>query len=723
MRRARPTAPPGDEAAGEAAGGDAAAGEAAVKLAAALDGFLKGAAADAAELVRAVARGELPEVVAAVAAAGGPASAPAHLPAPSGWAAAALVYEALLASRRRARKVSGAFYTSPALVERLVAMTLDPLIETTLREAGPDAGTRSQALRRLRVLDPCVGGGAFLASAARRLGAAFAAAGLRPSEAGPCLCGLDSDPLAVEIAAGAVGEVLGLAPSDLAGGLIVADTLREPDLPRLFAGVGAAGFDAVIGNPPWEIVKPNSREFFAQYDPGFRRLSKPRAMARAAELCADPAIARAWAAERARVEALAAHCRESGVYKHQGRSGDLNTYKLFLERAIELTRPGGRVGLIVPAGFHTDLGCRDLRRLAFEENTVEYLLGFENRRGLFPIDRRYKFDLVVLTRGGRTRAVRAVFMAHDPAARPALTVHLADLRRFSPRSLSWPEFRSAADARAAAAAYDGKPLLGETPEGSFALDFRREFDLTIDSHLFNAEGRGLPLWEGKMVDQYDPAFAAPRYWVEEEAGRRALAGRLPDACDHPRLVVRSIAASTNRRTLIAAVVPPGRFLGNSLLYASHRPPARRGRAPTEDELHFACALLNSFVLDFLLRQKVSTNVNKFYLEQLPFPRPPAGDPSFDRLAALARNVARATSLRAGRISACRGCEGSATGASHGADRAELEARVAVLYGLDRAAFEHVLMAPHTFPAVDRRFKLRCLAAFDRLQLATLAHDP
>ncbi len=672
----------------------------------ALDDVLGRYADDAAAVVRAVARGELPEAVAAVTGTE-PGRAtdwaePAH-----GWAAAALVYESLLgARRRRARKVSGAYYTSRQLVDRLVDLTLAPLLEP----AGDGRAARaargaSGALKRLRILDPCVGGGAFLVATARRLGKAFAAAGLRPEAVADCLCGVDSDPLAVEIAAGAVAEALGVRPADLAERFVVADSLLEPDLSRFFTGVDPKGFDAVIGNPPWEIIKPNSREFFAQYDPAFRGLPKPRALARAAELCADPVVARAWAAEQSRVAALATHVRTGGLFRKQGPSGDFNTYKLFFERAIDLCRPGGRVGLILPSGFHTDLGARDLRRLAFEENTVQYLLGFENRRGLFPIDRRYKFDLLVLTRGGRTRFVRAVFMAHDPAARPAVTVRLTDLRRFSPRSLSLPEFRSTADARVAALAYAGKPLLGETRKGTWALDFRREFDLTVHSHLFNTDGRGLPLWEGKMINQYDPAFAAPRHWIEEEAGRRVLSGRLPDAPDRPRLVVRSIAASTNQRTLIAAVVPPGRFLGNSLLYASHRPAKGRGasaggHAPTEDELHFAVALLNSFVLDFLLRQKVSTNINKFYLEQLPFPRPSAGDPAFDVLAALSRRLTRAVA----RSSTGRTLEGPV--------RAEIEARVAVLYGLDRAAFEHVLMAPHAFPAVDRRFKLRCLSAFE-----------
>jgi hypothetical protein len=637
-------------------------------------------------LVREVARGRRPEVAALVAPAGG-------------WAAAASVRELLAAYRLvpagggafrlvpgRGRKVSGAYYTSPALVDRLVRLTLDPLLEGI---------TDSAALSRLRILDPCVGGGAFLAAAGRRLVGALSSWGLGPVEAGKvaagCLWGVDSDRLAVDVTRGVLGEALGCPRASFAHRVKVGDALTIRVARR---------YDAVVGNPPWEIVKPNSREFFAQYDPGFRRLSKQAAVARARDLCRDPRIAGAWADECARVEVISRRVRRSGDFRHQGPSGDANTYKLFIERSLELVRPGGRVGLIVPSGFHTDLGSRNLRRLVFEENTVDCLIGLENRRGLFPIDRRFKFDLLVLTRGGRTTAFGASFMAHDPDQGPDLTVSLEDIRRFAPMSLSLPEFRTAEDARVAASIYGRWPLLGRSVEGAWALDFRREFDLTADSHLFNGDRRGLPLWEGKLINQYDPAFAEPRHWVEEEAGRRALAGRRPEASDHHRLVVRTIAASTNQRTLIAAVVPPGRFLGNSLLYASRRPAPARGRAPYLDELHFACALLNSFVLDYLIRQKVSTNVNKFFLEQLPLPRLTRGDRRLDDIARLAR-----------RLGDGEGGDGSPVRAERVAVRAVVEARVAHLYGLAEADYRHVLMSPHTFPAVDEELKVACLEAF------------
>ena len=45
-----------------------------------------------------------------------------------------------------------------------------------------------------------------------------------------------------------------------------------------------SGFDAMIGNPPWDVMKPNSQEFFTEFDPLYRTYDKQAALRRQKEL-------------------------------------------------------------------------------------------------------------------------------------------------------------------------------------------------------------------------------------------------------------------------------------------------------------------------------------------------------------------------------------------------------------------------------------------------------
>ena len=73
------------------------------------------------------------------------------------------------------------------------------------------------------------------------------------------------------------------------------------------------------------------------------------------------------------------------------------------------------------------------------------------------------------------------------------------------------------------------PLLGEDVNG-WKVSFTAEFHMTNDSGLFHRKpdaGR-LPLFEGKMIWQFDHQLSMPRYWVSERDGRQALIGRKTD---------------------------------------------------------------------------------------------------------------------------------------------------------------------------------------------------
>jgi len=147
----------------------------------------------------------------------------------------------------------------------------------------------------------------------------------------------------------------------------------------------AGGFQVIVGNPPWEILKPDLREFYAQFDPDVEsKLTRSDVERRIAELDAeDPQRATAWQAQKARIEAEAAYCGAAPDYRRQGR-GDRATHKLFLERAYRLLRSGSRLGYVVPSGIYTDLGTRELRQMLLEEGNVQYLFSFSNERFFFP---------------------------------------------------------------------------------------------------------------------------------------------------------------------------------------------------------------------------------------------------------------------------------------------------------------------------------------------------
>src|SRR5205814_9691278 len=143
------------------------------------------------------------------------------------------------------------------------------------------------------------------------------------------------------------------------------------------------GFDAVIGNPPWDMMR------------------------------ADSGDADARSRARADVAAVVRFSRDAGVYTAQS-DGHANRYQLFVERAIALTRRGGRLGLVLPSGLATDRGSAPLRRLLLSHCSVDAIVGMDNHRGVFPIHRSVRFLLVTASAGSTTRRVACRLGVDNP---------------------------------------------------------------------------------------------------------------------------------------------------------------------------------------------------------------------------------------------------------------------------------------------------------------------
>ncbi len=494
------------------------------------------------------------------------------------------------------------------------------------------------------------------------------------------------------------------------------------------------GFDIIITNPPWEIFKPDTKEFFAKYSDVVtkKKMNLKDFEKEQAKLMQDFEVAEAWLEFQSQYRHVNTFFRSAPQFRNQTsvidgkKSGaDLNLYKLFTEQCYNLLRESGQCGIVIPSGIHSDLGAKQLREMLFNNVTITGLFGFENRKMIFEgVDSRFKFVVLTFEKGGRTVEFPVAFMRHDVIELETFpndnsiiySVQLA--YKLSPDSLSLVEFSTGIDIEIAQKILRFN-LLGEALSDTWNIKFYREFHMTDDAYLFHEEykpGR-LILYEGKVIHQFTHIFGKPRYWVDEKEGRKALLGRKKDVgqkLDYQtyRLGFRDIASNTNERTLISTIIPPA-FHGNKL-------PAVMvfddGKSLIDNPTQlFACAIFNSFTVDYLIRQRVTTTINYHYLYQLPIPRFILGNQYFDQLVEHAAKLI-CTTPEFDDLAAELGFGSHKNGVTNGVERARLRAEidgmVAHIYGLTEAEFAHILS---TFPLVDQAVKDAALAAFREVE--------
>lgn len=517
------------------------------------------------------------------------------------------------------------------------------------------------------------------------------------------------------------------------------------------------GFDAIITNPPWEIVKPQAKEFFQEHSElvSKNKMTIKEFEKEQAKLLKNPEIRIAWLEYLSRFPHVSAWFRAAPQFKYQsaivnGRKtgSDINLYKLFTEQCYNLLREGGDCGIVIPSGIYTDLGAKGLRDLLFDENRVTGLFCFENRKEIFEgVDSRFKFVVMTFEKGGWTNRFPAAFMRHDVAelagfpGELGLPLSVELIRRLSPDSHSVMEFKSAMDVYIAEKMLKF-PLLGEKIDGKWNLALTREFDMTNDSYLFKTEpGEGrLPLYEGKYFYQFDANYGKPKYWLDENQARfnllsprlkqikKAFSGLETDInfdeikihldYESYRLAFRDVARNTDERTFIGTILPPNRFCPHTVSLEKVFFDTVEKNAPVYNCTHlnnrerlFLLAILNSFVADYLLRQRVTAHVSFFFVYNLPVPRLNSLDPTFTPIVTRAARLTCTTPEfddLAKQVGLTSHTEGVTDPIERARLRAELDGLIAHLYGLSEAEFAHILGA---FPLVAEPVKIAALNAY------------
>jgi hypothetical protein len=475
--------------------------------------------------------------------------------------------------------------------------------------------------------------------------------------------------------------------------------------PEVFPG----GFSAVLGNPPWDVVLPNTKDFAADFDPAvLDARTKAERTAIEQTVLSRPEVAAAFDAYRAGFDRLKRIA--SRLYQHQRArvgagmtAGNLDLFRLFAERNMELVAADGAIGVLMPSAFHANEGTTGVRRLYLQESNIRWCLSFENRRRIFDIDSRFKFDLIVAQRPGPTRSLRCGFYldriedAVDPTK--IMTYDPAFLEHSGGPSLTPLELRGNADLQIARTLFAQPERLG-TWCADRHIRFGCDLHMTADSGCFQNAGAGdLALHEGKTFHQYtDSRDTRPRYSVASRAIKPAIA----EAARHYRLAFRDIARSNDERTMIAFIAPPGVVFGHTAT-VEKAPWARA----TADAL-ILCAVFNSFPFDWLVRQKAATHLSLYILEAMPVP-------GFGEAARrfLAHAALRLTCIRAGYDALWRDQAGGAQNNADTVLRVRIDAVVADAYGLDRDSYGHVLrgFSHRSWPDAAAL----CLDAFDTLR--------
>ncbi len=403
------------------------------------------------------------------------------------------------------------------------------------------------------------------------------------------------------------------------------------------------GFDCVLGNPPWETMSPDVKEWFATYNPDIRNNSPEGQRAIKEELLLNPAIKEGWDFHCNQLYSAASFIKTSGRYKlfapgNLGK-GDFNTYRFFVELSLSLCSEKGVVGMVVPENLYNGANAMALRRELTERRGPLLLRGFENaNKHWFDIHSAAKFCLFVSPPNpvGEHRIDAAFCIRTDRQLRELpnrVLIPAWVANEIGGEALAIPEIRSTLEIDILEKLYGAYPRFSEgyakLPGGR---PYAAEIHMGNDRDLFTEDPSAIPLYEGKMVDQYDyraKAFVSGRgrsaVWQDLAFGspekqiipqwrvKKSLLSQSDiQRIANYRLGFCDVTSPTNRRSLIATLIPP-------LVVSGHVVPTIQLGKGESSAMLLWLAIANSLPIDFLARKKCALHMTFSIVDSLPIP--------------------------------------------------------------------------------------------------------
>ncbi|TVL38221.1 hypothetical protein A9X84_04470 [Brachyspira hyodysenteriae] len=431
------------------------------------------------------------------------------------------------------------------------------------------------------------------------------------------------------------------------------------------------GFDIIIGNPPWDKVKLDDRDFFSQYRSNYRTMkNNEKKQTQDNLLKYYKEIKEEYEDTNKRINTILSYY--GAYYPLNEGAGDTNLFRLFIERNINLISINGSLIYLTPSAWSYEEGSIILRKHIFDNLYFRYFYQFENREKIFKdVDSRYKFAVWSVKKEeimNKDYKVPCFFMENNSERlyeenKNEILYPIDFSRKYFEDSYIIPEIDNNEDINILEKMYS----IGKKIDSEY-IDFYNELHMTKDKDIFleKRDNDEMPLYEGKMINQFNSKFSEAQYFVNEESLKERLFSKeVYRMVDHiyddvnnkikyknqsskenrimeylgidkkedfkkyivydytfPRLVYRKVASNTNERTLISAILTPYTAIGESLYlsypkkYCLYNEKISIKTIPFK-RLLWVNALFNSIVIDYIIRLYVDMNVTKSFIMKVP----------------------------------------------------------------------------------------------------------
>lgn len=422
----------------------------------------------------------------------------------------------------------------------------------------------------------------------------------------------------------------------------------ELEFPEVFK---EKGFDAVVGNPPWEVLKLKELEFFKDKDESIASIHKANKRKKEIEKLKETnfELYNRYIREKQVFEKTGNYIRTNKRFKLTSK-GEINLYQLFAELFLNLTKEN--FGIVVPTGLFTDNNNVNYFNYLVDNKQIYEINDFENKNKIFKnVDGRIRFSLFISKKTHTINIRILLTRISELYEKEYINISIEDLKLFNPNTKTLPMLKNNNEYKIIKKIYERSEVIKNEYKGSSFIDnIFNIYHMSNDSYKFVRKNelieKGykkewymyvkddeiyLPLLEGKsffiLNSRYseiledgngvnvtieklnDPYFFPDtRYYVKKDIFEETLKNKKFNINKNYFFVFRNITNSTNERTFIISLLP--------------KLPAGNSINIFDTKFLIEFLTMSSHIIDFSIRKKIQgVNLNHFIFYQFPIPKP------------------------------------------------------------------------------------------------------